>query len=247
MARDIPGWRSPGTSTAAPKPSPGSIESLDRMLAENPGDWRTLNAKAVALINLGRFEESLECSRQAAAIGSDHADIWVSMGVAYDNLGRYSEAAEVLERAVRLSPYDTYARALLAIAYQRMEMPDQADEQNRKLQEMVFPREYAGFYFTLAAFMLGLLLGGIRSVEGSSPLVSATAQVIILVFFLAIARLFWRSLKTEREVARQSGTTVMPGPHRERYSRPAGMVVALCIMIVAFIIGIVAGTWLRVH
>ncbi|HXX55458.1 MAG TPA: tetratricopeptide repeat protein [Methanoregula sp.] len=247
MARDTPGRHSSGTGAAAPKPSPGTIESLDRMLEENPRDWRTLNAKAVALINLGRFEESLGCSRQAAAIVPGQADSWVSMGVAYDNLGRYSEAAEVLERAVRLSPYDTYARALLAIAYQRLEMPDQADEQNRKLQEMVFPREYAGFYFTLAAFMLGLLLGGIRSVEGSSPVVSAAAQLIILVFFLAIARLFWRSLKTEREVARQGGTTATTGPRRERNSRPAGMVIALCILGAAFIIGIVAGIWLRVH
>jgi len=246
MPEPLPPRRDPDLSGPDTGKIREALEYYDRVLLISPRDPVILNRKAVALVNLGRFEEALACSKSAAAICTDRADIWVSMGVAYDHLGRYTEAAEVLERAIALNPYDTYARALLAIVYQRLEMPDEADEQNRKLQEMVFPKEYAGFYFTLASFMLGLLLGGIRSVEGSSAAVSAIAQLIILAFFFAIAGLLWRSLKAEREVARHSGP-VAAGVRHDRDSRPTGMYVVMFIMVAAFVIGIAAGIWLRVH
>jgi hypothetical protein len=115
--------------------------------------------------------------------------------VAFDKLGQHHEAIEALEHAVELSPYHAYARALLGIIYQKMDMGEQVELQNRKLQEIVFPNEYAGFYFTLVAFLLGTLLGGIRTVEGNTLEVSFGSQLIIFLLFCAICWMYWRSRK----------------------------------------------------
>ncbi len=115
--------------------------------------------------------------------------------MAFDKLGQHHEAIEALEHAVELSPYHAYAQALLGIIYQKMDMGEQAELQNRKLQEIVFPNEYAGFYFTLVAFLLGTLLGGIRTVEGNTLEVSFGSQLIIFLLFCAICWMYWRSRK----------------------------------------------------
>jgi tetratricopeptide (TPR) repeat protein len=222
-----------------------ALDRFDAELSGNPQDPVVLNNKAVALINLGRFEEALACSRKAAVFCSGDADIWITMGVALDNLGRNTEAAEALERAVTLRPYHVYARALLGITYQKLDMKDSAEIQNRKLQEMVFPKEYAGFFFTLAAFLLGFLLGGIRSVEENSPVISIGAQLIIVAFFCALCGIFWRALRTEYEVSHPP----VPAPDISRDRGTTGMYFVIGVMFIAFCIGTVfgLGVWASYH
>jgi tetratricopeptide (TPR) repeat protein len=222
-----------------------ALDRIDTELALHGQDPVILNRKAVALINLGRFEEALSCSRKAATLCPGEADSWITMGVALDNLGRSSEAADALERAVAIRPYHVYARALLGITYQKLDMKDSAEIQNRKLQEMVFPREYAGFFFTLAVFLLGFLLGGVRSADGNSPWVSAGAQLIIVAFFCALCGLFWRAIRTEYEVSRPP--TPMADLSRDRGM--TGMYFVIGVMFLAFIIGIFFGldVWASFH
>jgi tetratricopeptide (TPR) repeat protein len=222
-----------------------ALDRFDTELLDNPQDPAILNSKAVTLINLGRFDEALATSRKAAIFCTGDADIWITMAVALGNLGRNAEAAEALERAVAIRPYHVYARALLGITYQKLDMKDSAEIQNRKLQEMVFPKEYAGFFFTLAAFLLGFLLGGIRSVEGNSPVISIGAQLIIGAFFCALCGIFWRALRTEYEVSHPP----VPAPDLVRFRGTTGMYFVIGIMFVAFCIGIVFGldVWASFH
>ena len=167
------------------------------------------------------------------------------MGVVLDNLGRSTEAADALERAVAIRPYHVYARALLGITYQKLDMKDSAEIQNRKLQEMVFPKEYAGFFFTLAAFLLGFLLGGVISADNNPPALSVGAELLIIAFLCALCGLFWRSIRIEYEVSHPPvPASVVP---RDRGMSTAYLVIG--IMIAAFCIGAFFGTdvWASFH
>ncbi len=217
-----------------------ALDCYDRALKTSPDNDVILNNKAIALISLDRCEDSLVCSRKAAKINPDSVEVWINMGIALDKLGLHQDASEALERAVALSPYHTYARAMLGIVYQKMDMGDRAEVQNHKLQEIVFPKEYAGFYFTLAAFLLGTLLGGVRSVQYKTFEVSYGSQLIIFSFFCMICWLYWRSRKIWQEVNRHVIMVPYQLPARgEKYSN--GLYLVIIIMIVIFVTGIILG------
>ena len=129
-------------------------------------------------------------------------DSGINLGVSLEKLDRLPEASEALERAVAISLYNAYARALLGIVYQKMDMGERAEAHNRKLQEIVFPHGYAGVYFATAAFLIGLLVGGIRAVEGKPPEITITSQLIFLVFFCGICKWYWRSLRAWQQINR---------------------------------------------
>ena len=199
-----------------------------------------LNNKAIALITLDKYEEALVCTRHAVVHNPQSVEAWITRGVAFDKLGRHHEASEALEHAVELSPYHAYARALLGIVYQKMDMGDRAEVQNRKLQEIVFPKEYAGFYFTLSAFLLGTLLGGIRTVEGKTFEVSFGSQLIIFFFFVVICWLYWRSRRMWQEINRHVIMVPYQLPAKAE-SYPKSLYWVIIIMIVVFVIGIALG------
>ena len=224
-----------------------ALDCCDEALRTCPDNDAILNHKAVALICLSRFEEALAAAKRAAAINPASADVWINMGVALEKLDRLQEASEALERAVSISPHHAYARALLGIIYQKMDMSERAEAQNRILQEIVFPKEYAGFFFATAAFLLGMLLGGIRSVEGRPPEISIPSQAIIVVFFCIICWLYWRSLKMMTEINR--GVIRAP-PSRARTGRGTNvMYLILAGMVIVFAAGILAGNniWAWLH
>jgi tetratricopeptide (TPR) repeat protein len=218
-----------------------ALDCYDRALQTHPDNDVLLNSKAIALITLGRYEEALVHCRRAASINPDSADIWTNMGVTLEKLNRLPESAEALERAIDINIYDCYARALLGIVYQKLNQEDRAEAQNRKLQELMFPNEYAGFFFGTAAFLLGLLLGGIRGVPGKPVEISISSQAIILFFFCLICILYWKSLTKLNEINRNVILVPYPAPVQGDRSS-LGMYIVLAIMILVFGIGIFAGS-----
>jgi tetratricopeptide (TPR) repeat protein len=239
------GTRFPHHERAKMLAQQGKIEEAltcyDQALLADPENDALYNNKAVALITLGRYEEALAHCRRASSINPDSADTWTNMGVTLEKLDRLTEAAEALERAVAVNPYDTYARALLGIIYQKLNQEDRAEAQNRKLQELVFPNEYAGFFFGTAAFLLGMLLGGIGAVEGRPPEITIPSQIIILFFFCLLCVLYWKSLRKLNEINRN--VIVVPYPSPIQGDRSAqGMYIVLTIMILVFFIGILLGS-----
>jgi tetratricopeptide (TPR) repeat protein len=217
-----------------------ALACYDRALFANPKNDVILTNKAIALISLGRYEESLACSKKAITINPYGAGVWINKGIALEKLGRLPEAAEALEQAVAISPYNAYTRALLGIVYQKLELYDKAEAQNRKLQEIVFPHEYAGFYFATATFLLGILLGGILSVEGKPQVVTIGSALIIILFFCIICGLYVRAQKMQMEVRRD----VVTGPCEPTGSggwNTAGISVTLGFLVFVFIIGTVSG------
>jgi tetratricopeptide (TPR) repeat protein len=234
----------PGSEEAFRLAQEGKVHEVlacyDKALLSNPRNDGILNNKAIVLISLGRYEESLACSQKAITINSFETDAWINKGIALEKMGRLMEAAEALEQAVAISPYDAYSRALLGIVYQKLEMYGKAEAQNRKLQEIVFPREYAGFYFATATFLLGLLLGGIMSVEGKPFPVTLGSAGIIILFFGIICILYVRAQKFQMEVRRDVVTAPCETTGHGVWDR-AGMSVALGFLVFVFIIGTVSG------
>ncbi|MFA5268736.1 MAG: tetratricopeptide repeat protein [Methanoregula sp.] len=217
-----------------------ALACYDRALVSNPKNDVILTNKAIALISLGRYEESLDCSKKAITINPYGAGVWINKGIALEKLGRLPEAAEALEQAVAISPYNAYTRALLGIVYQKLELYEKAEAQNRKLQEIVFPHEYAGFYFATATFLLGILLGGIMSVEGKPQVVTIGSALIIILFFVIICSLYIRARKMQMEVRRD----VVTGPCDATGSagwNTAGISVTLGFLVFVFVIGTVSG------
>lgn len=215
-----------------------AIASYDRALAASPNNATILYHKAVTLISLGKYGESLACSQKAIRIDPYDAGTWVNKGMALEKLGRSMEAVDALEQAIAINPYNAYARALLGIIYQNLEMTGKAEAQNRKLQELVFPREYAGFYFATATFLLGILLGGILSVEGKPLPVTLGSGGIIILFFGIVCILYVRARRLQVEIHRE----VITGPAQEAARRSRSReAAALILLVVVFIFGTVSG------
>jgi len=217
-----------------------ALACYDRALVSNPNNDVILNNKAIALISLGRYEESLACSQKAITLNPYETGVWINKGIALEKLGRLAEAVDALEQAVAINPYNAYARALLGIIYQNMELYDKAAAQNQKLQELVFPKEYAGFYFATATFLLGILLGGILSVEGKPLPITLGSAGVIIFFFGIICILYVRALRLQLEIRRDVVSSV---------SRDKGLwghggtneAVVLGFLVFVFVIGTVSG------
>jgi len=219
-----------------------ALACYDKALQLNPKNDVILNNKAIALISLGRYEESLACSKRAISINPYEAGVWINKGIALEKLERLPEAVDALEQAVVISPYNAYARALLGIIYQKMDLYDKAEAQNRKLQELVFPREYAGFYFATATVLLGLLLGGIMSVEGKPFPVTLGSAGVIIFFFGIICILYVRALRLQIEIHRD----VVSVASREKGIWGHGgssEAVVLGFLVFVFFVGTVSGIW----
>ena len=216
-----------------------ALNCYDEVLKVNPKNDVILNDKAILLIRLDKCEESLIFTKRATSINPEAVEAWVNMGIALDKLGQYQEASETLERAVLLSPYHAYAHAMLGKIYLKRDLSDRAAEQNRILKEIVFPHEYAGFYFALSAFLLGTLLGGVMTVEGITFEVSFGAELIIFFCFGLICLLYWRSHRMWLEISHQ----VIMGPYQlhQKKSYPRILSLVIIIMIVVFVIGIILG------
>ena len=218
-----------------------ALDCYDQALKTSPDNDMLLNNRAIALITLGRFEEALVTCRKAAAINPNSADIWTNMGVVLERLGKYPESAEALRQATTINPYDCYARALLGTIYQKLDMTEQAEAQNRELQDLIFPNEYAGFFFGTAAFLLGILLGGIQGVEGKAFVITFSSQAIILFLFGILCLVYWRSLQKLNQINRN--VIVVPYPATVKGDRSSrGMYIVITVMVGLFLIGMLLGS-----
>jgi hypothetical protein len=226
---------------------PEALASYDRALSRDPDNALLLSSKAVALISLGRFEDARVHADHAANLNPGSAEIWITHAEALERLNRLDESAESLERAVTIEPDNVYAHALLGIVYRKLNLEDRAEDQDRLLQKLVFPTEYAGFLFALAAFLLGMLAGGIYSFEGKSFETGVASEVAIIILFCFLCGLFFRSQRKGDKIRRTAIRAAPSLPMTEgRDVRVLYSIVG--IMVLVFCLGIVSGnniwTWM---
>lgn len=82
----------------------GAIDSLQRVIAANPGERNGRLMLAEALLGAGRPEAAVEHLKAAAEMLSDNPRVWYGLGRAYEALGRKDAASAAWERLAALSP-----------------------------------------------------------------------------------------------------------------------------------------------
>lgn len=80
------------------------IEELDRMLARDPADNRTLMMKAAALADMGRFAPSVRLTASVLDSFPDQPRLWLTHGNSLRSLGRAKEAIAAYDRAIAIDP-----------------------------------------------------------------------------------------------------------------------------------------------
>jgi tetratricopeptide (TPR) repeat protein len=63
-----------------------------------------LNNKGLALDNLGKYEQAIECYDKALEIEPNYILAWYNKGNALGNLGKPEEAIECYDKALQIEP-----------------------------------------------------------------------------------------------------------------------------------------------
>jgi len=66
---------------------------------------RILNNKAVALMNLSKHEDAIECLKQVLKVKPDHVKAMNNLGDNLNSLQRFNEAIEVFDKALQFDPH----------------------------------------------------------------------------------------------------------------------------------------------
>jgi len=92
-----------------------AIIYLDSCLHYNPNHLLALNHKAIADLNLQRYDNAIEACSKLISLDPNNQKAYTYLGVAYANLGNYHKAVEALEKAVQLDPNDNESKERLKV------------------------------------------------------------------------------------------------------------------------------------
>lgn len=96
-----------------------ALENCNIALESNPGDEYVQYAKATALFQLERYEESLDVLNQVLQTNPLHQDALLTAGIALVRLGRNSEAMSYFRRHLELDPTNVDVRLSVALDVDR--------------------------------------------------------------------------------------------------------------------------------
>jgi tetratricopeptide (TPR) repeat protein len=86
-----------------------ALHHYDQAIEIDPNYADAWNNKGIALHNLRKFKEAIDCCDMAIKINPNYADAWNNKGVSLGKLGKYKEAIECYDMAIKIDP--TFARA----------------------------------------------------------------------------------------------------------------------------------------
>jgi len=81
-----------------------AMARYDEALELEPNLTTAWNSKGVALGQLYKFDESIQCFDRAIDLDSDLAEVWNNKGVSLDWLGRHNQSMGCYDRAIELKP-----------------------------------------------------------------------------------------------------------------------------------------------
>jgi tetratricopeptide (TPR) repeat protein len=85
------------------------LGQANRAIALFPGNLRAYLAKGLYLSLVGhQFDEALGVADAGLAVNPNYVSLYTPRAVAQNSLGRYEQAKADMERAMRLSPHDTF-------------------------------------------------------------------------------------------------------------------------------------------
>ncbi len=83
------------------------LDYLEQAVDKYPKDSELWNYMGVALINLSRYEEAINCFEKCIMLNANNSLAWANKGVAFEKLSRYSEAMKNYDNALNIDPnYD---------------------------------------------------------------------------------------------------------------------------------------------
>jgi len=104
----------------------GAVQLIDRALAINPGIAIAHNNRAVALLDLARFEEALASCDRARSIDPANPKIWFHRALALFTLRRFAEALSDTEAALAIQPRYPGALNHRGKVMERLDRPEEA-------------------------------------------------------------------------------------------------------------------------
>lgn len=115
-----------------------AIPHLELALLQAPGNPTALNNLALALARTdkGQFARALQLSQQAVALAPSVAEYVDTQGEIRSLMGDHTGAIECYERAIGMDESRTATRRSLAEVYRAIGLPDMAELQLKKIQEL---------------------------------------------------------------------------------------------------------------
>lgn len=105
------------------------LVSCARILSLDPWDGQALYLMGLAQLQLGRFDDALETFKQADRFDTPETSRWTwPLGAGWVSLlmRRNEEAAQWLQRSIAITPASGRTHMLLAVAYERLGLHDEA-------------------------------------------------------------------------------------------------------------------------
>jgi tetratricopeptide (TPR) repeat protein len=96
--------QSQGSGKYESEPYETALRIYDRFLSKNKNDSGTWNNKGVALGDLNRLDEAIDCFKEALRINSNSAEAWNNIGVSMDKMNRHDEALENYNKSICINP-----------------------------------------------------------------------------------------------------------------------------------------------
>lgn len=93
---------------------------LDKVLADDPGNWMTLTMLAMNLVRTGREEEGLAMLNHVADAHPEDPCVLNDIGAQFTELGKFEMAAKMFARAIDLDPARVEPVTNLGNAYMKM-------------------------------------------------------------------------------------------------------------------------------
>ena len=120
-----------------------ALRRVDSVLAADPNSHTALDLKSMILLDMERYEETIEYSNRAMLAGSNSGLAHAIKGNALYKLGHIEEAILVLKQAIRFKHDDTDSLTLLCMATLELERYDDAAGYARRLLKLD-PDNYYG-------------------------------------------------------------------------------------------------------
>ncbi|MBX9951760.1 MAG: tetratricopeptide repeat protein [Candidatus Obscuribacterales bacterium] len=92
------------------KHSQQAINDCDKAIAIDPRYANAYATKAAALLDFNKYRECIEAASKAISFDSNSKEAYHNRGVAYMKLKVWDKADQDLERAIQLTPQDTFTR-----------------------------------------------------------------------------------------------------------------------------------------
>jgi tetratricopeptide (TPR) repeat protein len=136
-----------------------AVGELDRLLARDPADCRSVILRAAALNELGEYEKIAQATAAVLAQFPDQPRVWLVQGNCLRNLGRIEQSISAYKKAIECDP--AFAEAYWALANLktfRFKPEQLAAMENLLARDDLPPKDRAELFFAL---------GHVRENEGS--------------------------------------------------------------------------------